>query len=112
VGTVLGYRYPHLLPPGQTLLPFTREDAPDSRANLAKLGAGRVRYAIVDALALREQQRRQPQQGLRLELVLSRYTAQCALGPQAGLTLAEVNQALDALQRDGRLPRLLARYTE
>lgn len=112
VGTVLGYRYPHLLAAGQTKLPFVREDAPDSRANLNKLAAGRVRYAVVDALALRDFQRRFPDKGLRLELQLSRYLAQCALALGQDLSLVELNRAIATLQQSGRLARVLAPYID
>lgn len=109
VGTVLGYRYTHLLAAGGGL-PFLRFDAPDTRANLAKLAAGRMAYAVVDELALRDFQSRQPAAGLKLALVLSRYTAQCALARSSSLGLERLNQALQALQQDGRLARLLQRY--
>lgn len=109
VGTVLGYRYTHLFAEGASRLPFERFDAPDTRANLAKLAAGRMNYAVVDELALRDFQRRQPDSGLKLALLLSRYTAQCALSRGAGLSIEELNRALQTLQQDGSLARLLQR---
>ena len=55
VGTVLGYRYPELK--GVLGDRFQRDDAPDMSANLRKLAAGRVRYAIVDQLTLQYEMR-------------------------------------------------------
>lgn len=110
VGTVLGYRYPHLLPPGRSQLPFLRFDAPDTRANLAKLLAGRMPYALVDELALRDFMRRHPGSGLRVDLVVARYTAPCALARGSGLELEQVNRALGALLQEGEVARWLRRY--
>jgi ABC-type amino acid transport substrate-binding protein len=110
VGTVLGYRYPHLLAPGRSQLPFHRFDAPDTRANLAKLLAGRMPYALVDELALRDFMRRRPGSGLRVDLVVTRYTAPCALARGSGLQLEQVNRALAALLHEGEVARWLRRY--
>ncbi|WP_374434018.1 substrate-binding periplasmic protein [Inhella sp.] len=42
VGTVIGYRYTHLLADPRQPLPFVRQDALNTRSNLDKLAAGRM----------------------------------------------------------------------
>jgi ABC-type amino acid transport substrate-binding protein len=108
VGTVLGYIYPE----AETVLgpQLRRQDAPDMLANLRKLVAGRMPYAITDSLVLREHQRQRPQEALREDLVLNRFTAPCALSPRSKIPLARINEALGELVADGEMQRILARY--
>ncbi|MBB5203810.1 ABC-type amino acid transport substrate-binding protein [Inhella inkyongensis] len=110
VGTISGYRYSHLLSSPGAALPFERFDAPDTRANLAKLAAARMPYAIVEELALRHFMQQRPEADLRLGLVISRYTAPCALSRQSTVTLESVNQALGQIVREGEMQRILRRY--
>lgn len=108
VGTVLGYRYAELEAAlGERL---RRQDAPDMQANLRKLVAKRMDYAITDRLVLREHQRRKPQDGLREDVVLNAYTAPCALSLRSKLKLEAINAALAEMVADGELQRILASY--
>ena len=70
VGTVLGYGYSHLKQQPGEPLPFERFDAPDTRANLAKLVAGRMGYAMVEELTLQHFLQRQPDAPIHVALVL------------------------------------------
>jgi ABC-type amino acid transport substrate-binding protein len=108
VGTVLGYRYAEA---EAALGPqLRRQDAPDMQANLRKLVVGRMQYAITDRMVLREHQRRQPQDGLREELVLNSYTAPCALSLRSAHSIDRINAALGELVADGELQRILSRH--
>lgn len=106
VGTVLGYRYGEVAVRGR----FLREDAPDMGANLRKLAAGRVRYAISDAISLRGAQRAKPEAGLHLALALAPYETHCALSRRSRLTPAQLDAAVRALKRNGTLQALVERY--
>lgn len=108
VGTVLGYRYAEAEAAlGERL---RRQDAPDMQANLRKLVAKRMAYAITDRLVLRAHQRQHPEQRLREDLVLNAFTAPCALSPLSPLKLDAVNAALAEMVADGELQRILASY--
>lgn len=105
VGTVLGYRYGEI----ESRAGFRREDAPDMGANLRKLAAGRLRYALTDLISLQAAQREAPQQ-LREALRLDPFQAGCALSRRSKLAPAQLDAAIQALQRRGEIERLLARY--
>lgn len=109
IGTVLGFIYPEM----QQLLGkgFVRDDAPDAAANLRKLSLGRMRHAIVGRLQLDYQVRLGTYKlDLHPPLVVSSYLGQCALSRRSSVTLAELNKAIAALQADGGLQRILAKY--
>lgn len=106
VGTVLGYQYGEVEMRGR----FRREDAPDMAANLRKLGAGRLRYALTDLISLRGAQRARPQEGMQLALLLQPFDTVCALSRRSALPPAELDAALRALKRSGQLQALLRRY--
>jgi ABC-type amino acid transport substrate-binding protein len=110
VGTVLGYGYSHLRKQAGEPLPFERFDAPDTRSNLAKLAAGRMSYAMVEELTLQRYLQRHPDAPIRVGLVISRYTAQCALSRHSSLKLEALNRALTQIAREGEMARILARY--
>ncbi|TXI22108.1 MAG: transporter substrate-binding domain-containing protein [Roseateles sp.] len=108
LGTVAGYYYPEVeraLGAG-----FARDDAPDMSLNLAKLAAGRTRYALTEQLTLSYAQREQPGQGLLPMLQTTHYPTYCVFSPRRGLPLKAVDAALERLVADGSLERLLARY--
>lgn len=108
LGTVLGYHHPEVekaLGPG-----FRRDNAIDMTANLRKLMAGRMAYALTDHLVLSDLQRRHPELGLREELVIGRFVAPCALSPNSSLSLKAINAALKALMAEGEVQRILDRY--
>lgn len=104
VGTVLGYHYGTT----ETRARFLRDDAPDMRANLRKLAAGRMRYALTDLISLQAAQRGEA--SLRLALVVERFGAGCALSPRSKLPPQQLDAAVQALLKAGEIDRLLARY--
>jgi len=108
LGTVAGYRYPEV---EQALADrFQRDDAPDMSRNLAKLSAGRVRYAMTEKLTLAYAMRDASGQGLVQAFSTVSYPTHCAFSTRRGLPLARLDQAVDALLADGSIERILARY--
>lgn len=107
VGTLSGYRYPLL--EQQLGRHFLRSDSASVKTSLQRLLAGRYDYAIVGEAALRYYlQHDFPRLPLNPPLVLQRVQARCALSPQAPLQLAELEQAIDRIHRDGSYAALLA----
>ena len=109
IGTVGGFVYPEF---EQALgAEFRREDAPNAQANLRKLAAGRMDHAIIGRTTFEYLLRRDPA-GLAVHppLVVSSFRTRCALSPRSSLKLPELNAAIAALEADGGLQRLLARY--
>lgn len=109
VGTVLGFRYPEI---EQVLgSAFRRDDAPQSLANLRKLAAGRMPYAVINNEYLDYQIKRGVfTTPLHPRLVISRVQTRCAVSPQGRLPLAAVDAALGRLAKQGKLATVYARY--
>lgn len=108
IGTVHGFAYPAL---EQALGPrLRREDAPNAQASLRKLALARIEHAVFNRLFLDYQRRLGGLPALHPPLVLESYQAQCALSRRSGLSLAALDQAIVALQAEGALERLQARY--
>lgn len=109
VGTVRGYVYPEMADALRSS--FMRDDAPDALTNLQKLGLGRVQHALTGRRVLEYQQRiGHFKLALHPPLVVSEVLAQCALSASSPVGLAALNAAIQGLQADGELSRLLARY--
>jgi len=106
VGTVLGYVYPRL--EAAVGAPLLRQDATDADANLRRLAAGRVRYAVTDRNTLRYWAQRRPDPALREVAVIESYELGCALSPREAGLLGPINQAIDAMLADGSWERLIA----
>lgn len=111
VGTVAGYVYPEFqgrLGRGS----LQRDDAPNDGANLRKLVAGRVDYLVTHRLYLDHMLLTQPELreavGARLEI--RRFETRCAVSRRGRVTAAEVDAALERLQRSGRWSAVLAGY--
>lgn len=108
IGTVLGYSYPRV---EQALgKGLKRADVPSMAANLRRLAAGRVRYALVEKTSLQFFLHEQPDAPVRIAWVIDRFDARCAFSAHSGVPFAEVAQVLDRLVSDGSVERLLARY--
>lgn len=108
LGTVAGYVYPEV---EAALGPqFRRDDAPDMDRNLAKLAAGRVRYALTEQLTLAYAMREAPGHQLAPMLTTVSYPTGCAFSTRRGLPLARIDQVMESLVKDGSIERLLARY--
>lgn len=108
VGTVQGYAYPrveHAL--GQS---FRRADVPSMAANLRRLAAGKLRYALVEKTSLQYFLREQPDAPVRIAWVIDRFDARCAFSPRSGVPFSEVAAVMDRLVGDGSIERMLARY--
>ena len=109
IGTVLGYRYPEF--EGVLRNRFRRDNAPDMPANLRKLAAGRVRYAIVDQLTLQYEMRTTLNQFKPgSSLTIASFGAACAFSLKGGVPADELQRSADALLLDGTMDAILARY--
>jgi ABC-type amino acid transport substrate-binding protein len=108
VGTVVDYRYPRV----QQVLGkrFNRVDAANMDKNIEQMVSGKVPYTVISEATLAYQQRIHPGLKVRADLVFSSYKAQCAFSKKSSVPFDEVNQALDALVKDGSIHQILARY--
>ncbi len=109
IGTIAGFEYGQvtaLLGDG-----FLRDDGPNLESLLHKLALGRVDHALVGQTSFEYLQRRgEVPVALHPPLVVARWRTACALSPRSPLTLAELDAALDAMQAEGALRRILDRY--
>lgn len=108
LGTVAGYRYLEVEAALGT--GYLRDDAPDMGRNLAKLTAGRVRYAMTEKLTLAYAMRESPAPGPQLALATVSYPTYCVFSTRRGLPLANLDRAVETLVADGSVERILARY--
>jgi len=109
IGTVLGYSHPELvavLGDG-----FVRADGPTTEANLRKLAAGRVKYAVTGKSFL-DWRLKQGDLALSLHppMVVKSYMGQCAVSPKGRARLAEVDHAIGEMLKDGSISDIIARY--
>lgn len=105
IGTVVAYRYAEV--EAALGARFVRDDAPDMSRNLAKLAAGRTRYAMTEQLTLAYARRSAP---LQLALETTRYPTYCAFSLQRQLPLDELDRAIEGLVKDGEVERILSHY--
>lgn len=109
IGTVLGFSHPELV----AILGdgFVRADGPTTEANLRKVAAGRVKYAVTGKRFL---EWRLKQGDLKLSLhpplVVKSYMGQCAVSPKGRAKLADVDRAIGEMVKDGSVAAILARY--
>lgn len=109
LGTVLGFVYPEL--EAALGADFLRDDAPDAHASLRKLALGRLQHVAVSQRLLGYLQRSaQFSAAVHPPLPVGQMATRCALGPSATVTLQQLNQAIDAIERDGSLAALYRRY--
>lgn len=110
IGAVRGYRYPTLelrFSNGQ----LRREDAPDQGSMLSKLVRQRTTYAVVSPQVLAWYLRHNPQHGLaewRVTVQQSAYY--CAVPQTSKANAAQILDAVDSLQREGEIARIVANY--
>ncbi|MES2324943.1 MAG: transporter substrate-binding domain-containing protein [Pseudomonadota bacterium] len=108
LGTVLGYRYPELeVALGTAML---RDDAPSVQHSIAKLGASRSRYAVVDGITIAYHMKLHPQAPMRVDFVYLKYKASCAFALTSPVKLADVDRALAAMANDGTIEALFDKY--
>jgi len=109
LGTVLGFAYPEM----QTMLGprFIRDDATDSLQNLSKFAAGRNRHALSSEVFFTYQQRLHPNLlQVHRPLLVTRFDARCAVSRRGRYSLAQVDQAIRALQKSGQIDAIYAKY--
>ncbi|SHH12544.1 ABC transporter substrate-binding protein [Massilia sp. CF038] len=109
VGTVLGYAHPEM----EALLGarFVRADGPTADANLRKLAAGRIEYALTGKSFLEWRQKNGALKvALHPPLVVKNYMGQCAVSPKGRVTLAEVDLAITQMVKEGKVGTILAKY--
>lgn len=108
VATVLGYSHPELeraMGAG-----FVRDDGHSSSANLRKMAASRLHHAITQQSTLDYYLKVGEKLSLYPPLVVKTYMAQCAVSERGRVGVAEVNQAIAAVAKDGGLTRIIAAY--
>lgn len=109
IGTVLGYAHPEL----EKVLgkDFVRADGPTTEANLRKVAAGRVKYAVTGKSFLDYRVKvGDPILTLHPPLVVSTYMGQCAVSPKGRVKLAEIDRAIGQMLRDGTVESIVAKY--
>ena len=105
VGTVLGFHYPDI---EQALgADFVRDDAPSLNLTVRKWQAGRFDYFLTTGQSIDKQfPHGELAAGYNL-LVVSEVKSGCAVSRKGNVTVAEISAALDALEKNGEMARLL-----
>ncbi|MES2160637.1 MAG: transporter substrate-binding domain-containing protein [Pseudomonadota bacterium] len=105
IGTVLGFRYPEV---EQRLgADFVRDDAPSSDLTLLKWQAGRYDYFLAARNMIDSQAAKGALPAGYHLLVINEYQSMCAVAKQGNAGIDEVNTAIDAIEKNGELARLL-----
>ena len=109
-GTIGGYRYPlldHELGPQ-----FVRDDTASDDLNLRKLLRRRFDYMVTNSLYYDYQRRAHAERArlARAVLDIEPFDTYCALPPGGKLSVAQVNRALLALRKHGRMKAILQSY--
>lgn len=110
VGTVLGYRYPNLIPffSNKTMI---REDATAEESNLLKIFTGRLNYAVIDNLYVDYYLKQHPQKDLTIRKIpVEEYDIMCALSKSSKITAESMNRAVQELTESQELQNLFAKY--
>ncbi|MTW32420.1 transporter substrate-binding domain-containing protein [Pseudoduganella danionis] len=110
VGTILGYRYPHVEQPLDD--EFTRDDAANNDQNLAKLLRKRFTYMITNSLYYDYQRKVHPERAALNPLTYTvwSFDTYCALPAQGKLSLATLDHALQSLKKRGRIQAILDHF--
>jgi len=105
VGTVLGFHYPDI---EQKLgADFVRDDAPSLNLTVRKWQAGRFDYFLTTGQSIEKQfPHGELAAGYNL-LVVSEVKSGCAVSRKGHVTVEQVSAALDALEKNGEMTRLL-----
>lgn len=108
IATVLGYYYPELdKVMGKD---FVRDDGHSSSGNLRKMAAGRLHHAITQQSTLDYYLKVGEKISVYEPLVVKKYNAQCAVSPQARVSLDAVNLAIDRLTKEGTVDKIISNY--
>ena len=108
LGTVLGYRYPVIDQAFNQRI--RREDVSDAETNLRRLAIGRLHFVVTDRAALAYYLKANPGAALREVIEVEQYQLGCALSPHKADLLQPLNRAIDRIQMDGSVAKLLGRY--
>jgi polar amino acid transport system substrate-binding protein len=105
VGTVLGFQYPDI---EQKLgADFLRDDAPSLNLTVRKWQAGRFDYFLTTGQSIDKQfPNGELAAGYNL-LVVSEVKSGCAVSHKGHVSVGQVSAALDALEKNGEMARLL-----
>ena len=109
IGTVLGYAHPEL----EEILGdgFVRSDGPTTEANLRKVAAGRIKYAVTGKSFLDWRLKKGDLMlTLHPPMVVKSYMGQCAVSRKGRAKLADVDRAIGEMIRDGSVNAIVARY--
>ena len=105
VGTVLGFQYPQVQ--GRLGDGFVRDDAPSLELTLRKWQGGRFDYFLATGVTVERQFASGELDAGFSQLVISEERTGCALARKGTLRVADVNAAIDAIEKSGELTRLL-----
>lgn len=102
IGSITGFRYPSL--EQQLGGKFIRDDGPDAEALLRRLAAKRIAHAIVSRSYLDYQRQFLGfKLALHPPLLLEQADLRCALSLKSALPLAQLDEALLSMRKDGTL---------
>lgn len=88
-----------------------RSDAATTDANLRKLSAGRVKYAVTGKSFLDWHLKTgDPQLAVHPPMVVKTYMGQCAVSPKGRAKVADVDRAVGLMIRDGTINAIVAKY--
>ncbi|MBI3347263.1 MAG: transporter substrate-binding domain-containing protein [Burkholderiales bacterium] len=109
IGTIAGFEYAEVA--AALGAGFLRDDGPGLESSLRKLALERVDHVLVGRASFDYLLRRgEVPVAVHPPLAVARWRTACALSPQAGVALAELDAALAAMQADGSLARIVDRY--
>ena len=113
VGVIRGYHYPALVPLWQNG-GATRVDHPQLDSSLKALQMGMIDAVVSSELELAAWVKRNPQPGKQLRLqpwVVSVLQTRCAVAPLSRYTVAQLNQAISLLEKQGKTKRIIQGYS-
>lgn len=110
VGTILGYRYPHVEQPLDD--EFTRDDAANNDQNVAKLLHKRFTYIITNSLYYDYQRKIHPERDALNPVTYTvwSFDTYCALPAHSRLSLASLDHAIQTLKKRGRIQAILDQF--
>jgi ABC-type amino acid transport substrate-binding protein len=105
IGTVLGFRYPEL---EKTLgQDYIRDDAPSSALSVRKWLAGRFDYLVVPRTVLDKQASTGKLPAGYHVMTVYEVKTKCAVSRKSSISAADFNNAIEALDKAGELPKIL-----
>ncbi|QLG87247.1 transporter substrate-binding domain-containing protein [Chitinibacter bivalviorum] len=109
IGTILGFNYAEVQQALGTQ--FIRDDTLTVHSNLRKLAAGYVHHIIIDQYVLEYQQKMgEVKVALHPYLLIKNEKASCGISRNGQVSAAQVNQAINELLANQKLPKLFNKY--